>query len=561
MLTELRISNFSIIQQLSLQFADGFTVLTGETGAGKSLLIDAITLLIGGRASADQIRTGVDEAQLEAAFSLQTHHPLTRRLREQGLLRSDETDVILRRVVSRSGRHRIYCNGNLCSLHALEGFAGQLVDIHGQHDQQALAAAETQLEMLDAFGGALTLREEYKTTYDKWKTIAEELEAARRQQGELVQREELLRYQLGEIEEANPGVDEEVRLEAERQRLAHAYKLGELSQQLYGLLNGDEQGVLSQLPTGNKILGELNRIDDATQEWAKPLTDAIVELKDLADQVRRYRDQLTHDPDRLTQVESRLELFSRLKKKYGGSLDAVLGHAERLRVELEQGATSADRLLDLERRKKETTARLNELASALTQCRREAAVRMECQVMDELASIRMERAILQVNVVTDQGEGRYGQLGWDRVEFLFTGNPGEPPKPLSKVASGGELSRVMLAIKTVMADRDRVPVLIFDEVDAGVGGAVAEVVGKRLRGLGKHHQVFCITHLPQVASQAHHHCRVEKSIDRNRTLVQVEMLDHGKREREIARMLAGVTVTRKVRETAAEMICQTRQEG
>lgn len=554
MLSELRIVNFALIEQLNLQFQSGFTVLTGETGAGKSLLIDAIALLVGGRASTDQIRSGEEEAQLEASFHLPDTHPLIRRLRAQDLIGPHGSELILRRVLSRSGRHRVYVNGNLCPLRVLEELGGTLIDIHGQHEQQSLLASAKQVDALDAFGRLYELRGRYEQAYQSWRDLRAQLAEL---QSEVVDRariEDMLRFQSQEIEQACLLPDEEEQLRNERQRLVHAHRLRELAHEVHGELQEDEQAVLTRLGRIGRALAELAQTDPAMGDCEQAATESAIQLKDLAGRLRDYAQQLEADPDRQALIEDRLELIQRLKKKYGGSIESVLALGRRVQEELQLLDSREERTAELAAWLEEEARRLRTLAQQLSKKRMDAAKRMTTLVGVELAAVKMEQAVFQITVSSDESEEGLGPVGRDRVEFLLSSNPGEPPRPLGRVASGGELSRIMLALKTVLAEMDQVPVLVFDEVDTGVGGAVAAAMGTRLRKLGSFHQVFCITHLPQVASQAEHHLLVEKGQESQRTSTSVRVLTGMGQEEEIARMLGGLTITKKVRETAAELI-------
>ncbi|HSV90098.1 MAG TPA: DNA repair protein RecN [Nitrospiraceae bacterium] len=550
----MRIVNFALIEHLSLQFQSGFTVLTGETGAGKSLLIDAIALLVGGRASTDQIRSGEDEAQLEAAFHLPDTHPLLQRLRLQDIIGGNESELILRRVLSRSGRHRVYVNGSLCPLRVLEELGGTLVDIHGQHEQQSLLVPAKQLDALDGFGRLYELRGRHEQAYQVWKELRTQLDALQSDVVDRARSESLLRFQVQEIEQAGLLPDEEVYLRSERQRLVHAHRLRELAHEAHVDLQADEQTVLTRLGRIGRTLAELAQTDPTMGDCEQVVTESAIQLKELAGRLRDYAELLEADPDRLTVVEDRLDLIQRLKKKYGGSVEAVIATGRLVREELDVLDNSEERTVGLTARLDEEARRLQTLAQQLSKKRIDAAKRMTRLVGTELAALKMEEAVFQVAVSSDESTEGLGSAGRDRVEFLLSSNPGEPPRPLSRIASGGELSRIMLALKTVLAEMDHVPVLVFDEIDTGVGGAVAAAMGMRLRKLGSFHQVFCITHLPQVASQAEHHLLVEKGLESERTSTSVRALKGMGREEEIARMLSGLTITKKVRETAAELI-------
>jgi DNA repair protein RecN (Recombination protein N) len=554
MLSELRIVNFALIEQLSLQFQSGFIVLTGETGAGKSLLIDAIALLVGGRASTDQIRSGEAEAQLEAAFHLPDTHPLLHRLRLQEIIGQNESELILRRVLSRSGRHRVYVNGNLCPQRVLEELGGTLVDIHGQHEQQSLLATARQLDALDAFGRLVELRGRYEQAYQRWKELRTQWDALQSELVDRTRQEDLLRFQAREIEQAGLLPDEEEQLHNEQRRLVHAHRLKELAHEAHVELQADEQAVLTRLGRIGRTLAALGQTDPEMGDCDQVVTESAIQLKELAGRLRDYAQQLEADPDRQIVVEDRLDLIQRLKKKYGGTIESILAMGKGVQEELQLLDNHEARTAELTARLDEEFRHLRTLAQQLSKKRIDAARRLTTLVEAELIALKMEQAIFQVTVVSDESADGLGPIGRDRVEFLLASNPGEPPRPLGRVASGGELSRIMLALKTVLAEMDQVPVLVFDEIDTGVGGAVAAAMGTRLRKLGAFHQVFCITHLPQVASQAEHHLLVEKGLEGQRTSTSVRALKGIGREEEIARMLGGLTITKKVRETAAELI-------
>lgn len=559
MLTELRIANFAIIEQLSLDFERGFHVFTGETGAGKSIIIDAIALLVGGRADEGLIRAEAEEAVLEAAFALPATGPLTARLRDEGLLGADETDVIVRRVLSRSGRHKLYLNGSLSPLRTLQSLAGTLIDIHGQHEQQSLLSPQAQLEALDAFGHLQEVRANYRLAYDRWRTCQWEREAMAALLAERRQREDLLRYQFQELREADLKAGEEEGLLAERHRLAHAHRLNELSQGGYDVLYGNEQAVLGLLSKVRDAVKELAAIDRRAEEWAVLCEEAMARLRELAHHLRRYADEVEQNPARLAQIEERLDRLQRLKKKYGGSEEALLAKRDQLQREIDALDSGDSRLADLERLENEARQEMDRLAEQLTRERVRAARKLETRVVEELAALRMERTRFAVAVQTDGTETGLGPLGRDRIEYRLSANEGEPLQPLSRVASGGELSRIMLALKTVLAEADGVPIVIFDEVDTGIGGSVAAVMGKRLWDLARHRQVFCVTHLPQIASYADVHYVVEKRVSKKRTVAHARKLTPVERQEEIARMLGGLSVTDATRKMAAEMMGEAKR--
>lgn len=561
MLTELRIANFAIIDQLNLECARGLHILTGETGAGKSIIIDAIALLVGGRADESLIRAEAEEAVLEAAIALPAASPLTARLREEGVLGDGDTELIVRRVLSRSGRHKLYLNGSLTPLRTLQSLAGTLIDIHGQHEQQSLLSAQSQLNALDAFGHLKEARESYRHGYEQWRARQREREDMATLLSERSQREDLLRFQFKELQEADIKAGEEAALQAERNRLAHAHRLNELSQGGYDALYGAEQSVLGSLGNVRDSIKELAAIDAQGDEWAALCDGATAQLRELAHHLRKYHDGLDQDPARLAQVEERLDRIQRLKKKYGGTEETMLAKWEQLQREIDTLETGGTRLGEMDRLLVEARQQTDKLAERLTRERAKAAKKLEAAVMGELAALRMDRTRFAVTVETDRTEAGLGPSGRDRIEYQFSANEGEPLQPLARVASGGELSRVMLAMKTVLAEADEVPIVIFDEIDAGVGGGVAAVMGKRLRALAKRRQVFCITHLPQIASYADVHYVIEKSVSKKRTVTQARKLGQADRQEEIARMLGGLAVTTAARKTAAEMIGEAEGTG
>ncbi len=559
MLTELRITNFAVIEQLSLSVGSGFTVLTGETGTGKSLLIDAVALLVGGRASSDQIRFGEEEAQLEASFEIPLTHPLLKRLRDQGVLGAQDSQLVIRRVIARSGRNRVYLNGTMSPVHALEDFGGTLIDIHGQHDQQSLLSNSVQLDAVDAFGRLQELRGQYYAVYREWVRCREERDKLATQIQQRAQLEDLLNFQRQELDEAACRLGEEELLQVEQRRLGASKRLGELAAEAQDRIQGDGHGILPNLVMTERVLGELSQIDSEMHGVVRLVSDAKVLMKEVADGLRDYAERLDADPSRLVAVEDRLALIQKMKRKYGGTMESVLETHTRVKGDLERIQHSDEERTRYDRLIRECHGHMQELAQKLSEKRISAAEQMTKMVGKELAALRMGQLRFVVQIERNENDEEYGPEGQDRAEFLLSANVGEPLRPMSRVASGGELSRVMLAVKSVLAEVDQVPVLIFDEIDTGVGGAIAASIGKRLRGLGRYHQVLCITHLPQVASQADHHLCVEKSSVKGRTATTVRAVVGVNREHEIARMLGGERVTQKVRETAAELLAGTHE--
>ena len=557
MLTELRIRNFAIIDEVGLEFSDGFTVLTGETGAGKSILVDALDLLIGGRASADLVRTGAEEAEVSGVFDITGNAPVIQLLSEHDLLGSSDTDLILRRILSRLGRHRLHVNGRPVTLGAVQALGGLLVDIHGQHDQQSLFKPAVQLELLDAFGGLTKLRGQYAIVFESMRAMETRLKERRQVAADLQSHEELLRYQVSEVNAAGlrPGEDRE--LQRERLLLSQGRRLAELVQQMYGPLYEEEGSILGALRGLEAPFKELTGIDADLSADRERLETAMTELLDLAHRLRDYRDRLEFDPERLDKIEARLDLLHRLMKKYGGSLEEVTRRQLEAEQQLRDVETVEADLASLAGEANKVRQAAYQQADALSQKRHKAAADLEKQLEKELRALQMDRARVKITIEPRNAD-RAASLcatGIDDVQFLFSANAGEPPQALTRIASGGELSRVMLAVKTVLGRMDPVPVLVFDEVDAGIGGAVAEMVGKRLKQLSRQgHQVFCITHLAPIAAQAQSHFVVTKETKGGRTITSASRLNAGDRVEEVARMLGGATITPKIRDTAKEML-------
>ncbi|HEY3197250.1 MAG TPA: DNA repair protein RecN [Nitrospirales bacterium] len=557
MLTELRIRNFAIIDEVGLEFSDGFTVLTGETGAGKSILVDALDLLIGGRASGDLVRTGAEEAEVSGVFDIAGNAPVIQLLSEHDLLGAGETDLIFRRILSRLGRHRLHVNGRPVTLGTVQALGGLLVDIHGQHDQQSLFKPAVQLQLLDAFGSLTKLQAQYATVFGNMREIETRLKERRQGAADLQSREELLRYQVSEVNAADPRPGEDRELQHERLLLSQGRRLAELVQQMYGPLYEDEGSILGALRGLEAPFKELTGIDTDLSADRERFATVVTELLDLAHRLRDYRDRLEFDPERLEKIEVRLDLLHRLMKKYGGSLEEVTRRQLEAEQQLREIETVEAELATLTAEATKVRQEAFQQADVLSRKRHKAAGDLEKQLEKELKALQMDRARVKITVES-RGEDQAASLcatGIDDVQFLFSANAGEPLQPLTRIASGGELSRVMLAVKTVLGRVDPVPVLVFDEVDAGIGGAVAETVGKRLKQLSRQgHQVFCITHLAPIAAQAQSHFAVTKEAKGGRTITSVSRLNAGARVEEVARMLGGATITPKIRDTAQEML-------
>ncbi len=557
MLTELSIHHFAIINELSVQFAEGLNIISGETGAGKSILIGALALILGERANSDMIRSGEDEAIVEAHFDISRHEGIRTFMRERGFGAADE--VLIRRIVSRSGKNRVYINGRIGTLSTLSEIGELLINISGQNTHQMIFRSDNQLDVLDEFGGLMALRSEYREMYDAYSRDQKQMRALMDKKLKQAEREELFRYQIDEIVNANPVVGEDRTLAEEKNFLTNVEKLSDLVQSAYGVLYENNNSVLSELHGVVSKLKEIKKLDSSAPLSGNDIEDLYYRLEDLALTLRDYGKNLVFDPARLEAVEARLELLGRLKRKYGGSIESVLETLHNLEREAAHISTLEDEIKALAERIALEEKVLLERAGILSEKRKAAASRLKISLEGEISQLNMENARFEVVFRASSGKTtELNEKGGDILEFYFSANKGEELKPLSLVASGGELSRIMLAFKKVLAMTGSVETIIFDEVDSGIGGATAEIVGKKLQEVSGSHQVICITHLPQIACRGDRHLRVSKYVDGDRTIAGVSVLNDEDRLEEIARMLGGVELTKKTREHAREMLLAAR---
>jgi DNA repair protein RecN (Recombination protein N) len=551
MLRFLRIQQLAIIDAVEVEFDAGFNVLTGETGAGKSILVEAVGLLLGGRASGELVRTGEEMATIEAIF-------------EHG---GDE--LLVRREITAQGRSRAFVNNQLTTAGALKDLSGSLIELHGQHEHQTLRDASTHLELLDGFGGLQSLAAPTAEAFDQYRQAGDTLARIRAAAADRGARQELVSFQLGELERAGlkPGEDEQ--LAATRQVLANAERVERLCAEGYTELYESDGAVLAALGGVWRKVGELSTIDPQFRPYLDARDGIKSQLEDLALFLRRYADTVEASPARLQTMEERLALLERLKRKYGPTLEEVIARRDALRRELADLDTSDERVAELVAAVAATRTAFLREATSLSKARHRAARDLARAVETLAGELAMDRLRFEVRFSADQlPETAWSRAGIDAAEFFVSPNPGEELRPLARIASGGELSRIMLAIKTLTATsrlgfsddpvRRRpsagAPGLIFDEVDAGIGGRVADLVGRKLHALGSAFQVLCITHLPQIAAYADTHFQIVKVVERGRTRTTVGRLDGGGREEEIARMLGGTTVSDAVRASAREML-------
>jgi DNA repair protein RecN (Recombination protein N) len=538
MLRFLRIRNLAVIEAVEVEFESGFNVLTGETGAGKSILVEAVGLLLGARASSDLVRTGEALAAIEAIF-------------EDAAGR----ELIVRREISSQGRSRSFINGALATAAALRDLSARLVELHGQHEHQALLDPLTHLPLLDEYADLGDLAGKVAASWNTVRTLREQLERSRMDAREKAARLDLIAFQLGEIEKASPKAGEDDELAATRQVLASAERVQRLCEESYATLYESDDAVLAGLGGVWKRVGELATIDPQFAVYADARDAIKSQLEDLAFFLRSYADGIDASPGRLQQVEDRLALLERLKRKYGPSLQEVIDKGELLARERELLTGVGERAEDLVKELDTATSAFLTLSRDLSQRRRAGAVQFARDLEGLLGELAMARTRFEVRFNDRElAPEAWSDRGVDQAEFFVSPNPGEDLRPLARIVSGGELSRVMLALKTLAAEDAPGKTLIFDEVDAGIGGRVAEVVGARLRALGARFQVLCITHLPQIAARGATQFRIEKSVRGDRTVTSVERLDAEGRIDEVARMIGGTAITEPVRASARELL-------
>jgi DNA repair protein RecN (Recombination protein N) len=563
MLEELSIRNFAIIEDLTIRFDDGLTILSGETGAGKSIIINAVNLLLGSRASAALIRTGADSAELEARFRIPAGSRVAEVVAGSGF--DNNRGLTVRRLISRSNRHRVHINRRPATMQVLTAITTHLASISGQHAHQGLLKEEEHLYILDQFGGLLPLRDRFGQCFQETiPLIATERELLRRQSRQ-TEELELLRFQLGEIETAQIAPDEDRSLQERRLRLKNAEFLMQTVQQCIDGLYSNQGAVIEQLGGLERSLTKAAKIDGDLKPIGQGLETLAYDAEDLADQLRSYLNRIDLDPGQIETIEERLDTITKLKRKYGGSVEAMHDFAEGARRQLSQ-IENID--TEIEKVRTELAVRhdtLCRMALDLSRKRQAAAKDLAAQVEHELASLKMSGTRFAVDLdQTDAEKEVHPQMicegkqmtesGLDRAVFMIAPNVGEAIKPLAAIASGGELSRVVLALKAILAQSDALETVVFDEVDAGIGGNVAEMVGRKLALLARHHQILCITHLPQIAKFGRHHFRIAKTVADGRTHTTINRLSRSQRVEEIARMLGGEQITETAMAHARELL-------
>ena len=550
MLQFLNISNIALIDDMQVEFESGLNLLTGETGSGKSIIVDALGVLIGGRFTSELLKSGSERGSIEGLFSVTPNAELKALLEKAGLERTNE--LIIRREISSTGRNKIFINNQLATHSLLRDLRPFLVDIHGQGDQQTLFNPETHLELLDAFAGNGSLREEVAEAYQRWTSLRRELDSLRHDEAEKFQLVDTLKFQIAELRRAQLSINEDDRLDEERRRLANVEKLTTLCQSSYSRIYEDDDAALTRVRQSLKELEELAEYESSFKDYIEGLESARAVLEDLSFSLRDFADRLEFSPSRLAEIEDRLAELSRLKRKYGGSIEAALDHLARSEDRLRQIETSDEREKELSIEIVTARERYLDRAGKLRKERVRAAKQFEKAVEKGIVEVALDRARFQVQV-SDKVESA-GHKGIDQTEFYFSANVGEEVKPLARVASGGEASRLMLVLKTVANGSQFPRTIVFDEIDTGIGGRVSEAVGLKLKKLSQTNQVLCVTHQPQIARFADSHLVVQKEVLKGRTQVTVGKLDRAGRIEELARMLTGAEITDSARRHAKELL-------
>ncbi len=550
MLSELYINNLAVIEKATVSFGPGLNVFTGETGAGKSIVIDAINAILGQRTSKEIVRTGENKAVIHAVFT-DLSPALLQKLEECGC-EAEDGELLIQREIAADGKSSARICGRPVTAAILREVGGELINIHGQHDNQVLLQPDKHIHILDVFGGLEEPLAAYQESYRKLLQIHRQIKQIDTDEAEKARKIDLLSYQAAEIADAAPELGEDERLENEKKAIQNYSQILEHLQSAYHSLFGEERGSVDSITESSAELAEAARLDSRIKAVSERLTDLSYQLEDVAQEVSGILQEMEYDPGQLESIEERLDLLNRLKRKYGGSLEEVLRYREAAEAELEQIELSDERLAELQRQEDEALAQTRQLAALLTQKRREAAVLLTERITEELRFLDMPNVRLEVNFERD----KLRQGGRDIVEFFISTNPGEPPKPISRIASGGELSRIMLAIKNALAEKDDIPTLIFDEVDTGISGRAAQKVGLKLKSVAKHRQIICVTHLAQIAALADTHFLIRKEFTSEKTFTKVHQLDFEGRKQEIARIIGTDQITELTLKNAEEMLKQ-----
>ncbi len=553
MLETLTIRNVAVIDSAEIPFRSGLNILSGETGAGKSIIIEAISLILGSRANTELVRAGCEEAVVQGLFDITEIPWLRPRLERLGIALAGN-ELLIKRTIRRDGKHRIYVNGELATLTLLQELCEGLVDLCGQHEHQSLLKPNTQLELLDRYGGLSETTRGFSLTHQRFRSLSRERETLVSAEAERVRRADFLRFQIQELRDADLREGEDVELQAEKQLLQSAEARLQAADAVSRSLDGDEESLLDGLRSASQKVRQLSALDQAVRPVEEGLARALAELEEASLQLGRYARSIDLDPGRLEQVQERLALLADLRRKYGPTLREMLDRLNQLESENSELGQLEDRLEALQEELDATESLLRAQAKALSRSRSQVAEGLALSVTAELKDLKMGEARFQIDLQPRAELDEWNATGMDQIQYIVQTNRGDQARPLGKVASGGELSRLMLAIRRVIADRGGIGVYLFDEIDSGIGGQTAFEVGKKLKSVASYNQVICITHLPQVASFADHHMVVKKSTRGDHTLTEVVVLELPERREELARMLGGPKLTRKSLENAAELL-------
>ncbi|MCS6989879.1 MAG: DNA repair protein RecN [Chloroherpetonaceae bacterium] len=561
MLKRLYVKNFALIDELTIEFGSGLNIITGETGAGKSILLGALGMVLGERASADVVRKGEEKAVIEAIIDVANNKRVAALLQSNEIETSDE--MILRREISSKGA-RCFINDTPATLALLHGVGELCIDLHGQHEHQSLLKVESHIRLLDEAGGLGGLVEEYRALFATLKQSKAQLEELRQKEKNLREKRAFYEFQIKEIDEVAPEPDEWDALETEEKILENAEKIFSATNSLHEILYANDDSVHNRLVEARNILQDLSRIDKSFGEPASDAQTAQALVDEITKFVQRYNSRIDFNAERLEEIRERMKALSALKKKYGGTLADVLAYREKIGKEVELAENFEGEIAKWEKKIRAEQGKLSDIAERLSQKRRETAKRLSRAIVEELKKLGISEGRFEVrfsaspdadgDIIIDGTRYAANANGYDEIEFLISTNLGEDVKPLAKVASGGEISRVMLALKTVLAKADRLPILVFDEIDTGVSGKVAQAVGFSMKDLAKFHQIIAITHLPQIAALADAHFRASKKIVGERTVSIVERLSESERRKEIARLLSGTDITEAALKSAEELI-------
>ncbi|WP_279230306.1 DNA repair protein RecN [Thermohalobacter berrensis] len=555
-LTELSIKNFAIIDNVHISFSKGFNVLTGETGAGKSILINAIEMVLGGRAAKEYVRRGKEKAIIEAIFQIENPNKINKILEEYGIKSEPDNTLLLTREIFSTGRSTSRINGRTVTLTMLNNLTKYLVDIHGQHEHQSLLTWENHINFIDLLGGnkVFKLKKNIKYYYNELKKYRNKLNSLTENEMERERQIDLLKFQIEEIDNAQLEENEEDELMNEYNILSNAEEIMKTIGDITEKLNSTDFYEKSLIDELNNILTNLQKIsehDSKLENYSNIVESIIFQLQDLSRELRLYIDTIEYDPERLELVNERIDLINKLKRKYGNSIKDILKYRDKIYKELQILENSKEEIQKINKEIKKNEDKLSKLCNELTKERRIIGNNIEKNITEELKKLNMKD--IKFKVKYDKYD-YFTENGLDKIEFYISPNPGEPLKPLSKIASGGEMSRIMLAFKSILAEVDEIPCLIFDEIDTGISGKTAQIVGRKISKLSKTRQIICITHLPQIASISESHFYIDKIVSNGRTMTKIQKLDYDGRIKEISRLLGGYNLTTSTKKYAEEMI-------